>query len=185
MNAPAAPAAPVAPPAAFAQAIAEHRRLIARIAASYARTAEDRRDLAQDILLQLWRAWPRFEPSRAKLTTWMYRIALNVAISSLRRPAAAQADRAVALDERALAAALATVPAGPADADAGDAQLARLHAAIATLAPLDRALVVLHLEGHAHARIAEILGLGESNVATKLSRLRAVLRARIQPGDVR
>lgn len=161
--------------AEFAEAIAEHRRLIARIAASYARTAEDRRDLAQDILLQLWRAWPRFDPARAKLTTWMYRIALNVAISSLRRPAVPHA-----ADDPALPATLAA----PAD-DPGDAQLAQLYAAIATLAPLDRALVVLHLDGHPHARIAEVLGLGESNVATKLSRLRAVLRARIQQGDVR
>jgi len=156
-----------APPAEFAAAIAAHRRLIARIAASYARTAEDRRDLAQDILLQLWRAWPRFEPARAKLTTWMYRIALNVAISSLRRPPAPHAPLDPAL-------AIAAEPEEP-----DDARLAELYAAIATLAPLDRALVVLHLEGDSHARIAEVLGLGESNVATKLSRLRAVLRARI------
>lgn len=162
-------AAASAPPAEFAQAIAAHRRLIARIAASYARTAEDRRDLAQDILLQLWRAWPRFDPARAKLTTWMYRIALNVAISSLRRPPAPHAPLDPAL-------AIAAEP------DPDDARLAALYAAIATLAPLDRALVVLHLEGDSHARIAEVLGLGESNVATKLSRLRAVLRARINQG---
>ena len=164
-------AAASAPPAEFAAAIAEHRRLIARIAASYARTAEDRRDLAQDILLQLWRAWPRFDPARAKLTTWMYRIALNVAISSLRRPPAPHAP----IDD---ALAFAAEP----EPEPDDARLAQLDAAIATLAPLDRALVVLHLEGNPHARIAEVLGLGESNVATKLSRLRAVLRARINQG---
>jgi RNA polymerase sigma-70 factor, ECF subfamily len=176
------PAPPPAPagPAAFADAVAAHRRLIARVAASYARTPEDRRDLAQDILLQLWRAWPRFDPARAKLTTWMYRIALNVAISALRRPAAAAAARSAAFDDavRAEPAALAVAPADP-----DDDRLERLYAAIATLAPLDRALVILHLDGNPHARIAEVLGLGESNVATKLSRLRAVLRARLTTGE--
>ena len=175
-----APSVPEAAPAAgFADAIAEHRRLIARVAASYARTPEDRRDLAQDILLQLWRAWPRFDPARAKLTTWMYRIALNVAISALRRPAVAAAPRSTVFDD-AVHAALA---AGAAEPD--DDRLEQLYAAIATLAPLDRALVILHLDGMPHARIAEVLGLGASNVATKLSRLRAVLRARITPGEPR
>ena len=177
-SAPASPPAPAEAPARFAEAIAAHRRLIARVAASYARSPEDRRDLAQDILLQLWRAWPRFDPARAKLTTWMYRIALNVAISALRRPAAAA--RSAAFDEPAHTGQVALAIA-PTDPD--DDRLERLYAAIATLAPLDRALVILHLDGNPHARIAEILGLGESNVATKLSRLRAVLRARLTTGD--
>ncbi len=167
--------------ATFAEAIAPHRRLIARIATSYARGEQDRLDLAQDILLQLWRAWPRFDPTRAKLTTWMYRIALNVAISALRRPAAAQAARMTPLDDGGHEPALAVEPA----ATERDDRLAQLHAAIATLAPLDRALVILHLEDNSHARIAEVLGLGESNVATRLSRLRAVLRTRITTGGSR
>jgi RNA polymerase sigma-70 factor (ECF subfamily) len=172
--------APSAPATAFADAIAEHRRLIARVAASYARTREDRRDLAQDILLQLWRAWPRFDSTRAKLTTWMYRIALNVAISALRRPAVGAGARSAVFDDTAHAAnaALAVASAEP-----DDDRLEQLYAAIATLAPLDRALVILHLDGIPHARIADVLGLSASNVATKLSRLRAVLRTRITPGE--
>jgi RNA polymerase sigma-70 factor (ECF subfamily) len=169
--------APPAPATAFADAIAEHRRLIARVAASYARTREDRRDLAQDILLQLWRAWPRFDPARAKLTTWMYRIALNVAISALRRPAVAAGARSAVFDDTAHAA------HAVASAEPDDDRLEQLYAAIATLAPLDRALVILHLDGIPHARIGEVLGLGASNVATKLSRLRAVLRTRLTPGE--
>lgn len=182
MTASAPAPAPSAPKTAFADAITEHRRLIARVAASYGRTPEDRRDLAQDILLQLWRAWPRFDPARAKLTTWMYRIALNVAISALRRPAVAAAARSAVLDDTAHAAHAALAVAS---AETDDDRLEQLYSAIATLAPLDRALVVLHLDGIPHARIAEVLGLGASNVATKLSRLRALLRTRLTQGEPR
>lgn len=162
-------------PPPFEEALAAHHRLIARVAASYARTPEDRRDLAQDILLQAWRAWPRFDPARAKLSTWLYRIALNVAISAARRPAYAAAARTASIDPEI---GLAAPPIEPVDD-----RLERLYAAIATLAPVDRALVILHLDDRSHAEIAEVLGLGESNVGTKLSRLRATLRARLLEGE--
>ena len=69
----------------FEALLHEHRGIIFKVASVYARDAEDRQDLAQEISVQLWRAFGSYDERRAKLSTWIYRIALNVAISQLRR----------------------------------------------------------------------------------------------------
>src|SRR3546814_15972445 len=71
---------------AFGELLQQHRGIVFKVARTYARSAEDRDDLAQEIAVQLWRAWPGYDPSR-RLPTWMYRIALNVALSFLRSDA--------------------------------------------------------------------------------------------------
>src|SRR4051812_10648125 len=68
----------------FGELLERHRGIVFKVANSYAAHPEDRADLAQEIAAQLWRAWPGHDPRRS-VTTWMYRIALNVAISHLRR----------------------------------------------------------------------------------------------------
>src|ERR1019366_10579485 len=68
----------------FLDLLDSHRRLLYRVARIYGRSAEDREDLVQEIVGQLWRAFPRYDPGQ-KFSTWMYRIALNVAISWQRR----------------------------------------------------------------------------------------------------
>ena len=70
--------------AKFERLLEEHAGIVRKIAFGYARTESDRRDLMQEIALQLWRAYPRYSPERP-FSTWMYRIALNVSISLLRR----------------------------------------------------------------------------------------------------
>jgi RNA polymerase sigma factor (sigma-70 family) len=72
------------PRAQFERLLEEHAGIVRKIAFGYARTESDRRDLMQEIALQLWRAYPRYSPDRP-FSTWMYRIALNVSISLLRR----------------------------------------------------------------------------------------------------
>src|SRR3546814_20351390 len=68
---------------AFGELLQQHRGIVFKVANAYARSAEDRDDLAQEIAVQLWRAWPGYDPAR-RFSTWMYRIALNVALSFLR-----------------------------------------------------------------------------------------------------
>ena len=68
---------------AFAELLQRHRGIVFKVAGSYARDPHDRDDLAQEIAAQLWRAWPKYDHARP-FSTWMYRIALNVAISHLR-----------------------------------------------------------------------------------------------------
>ena len=154
---------------AFARQLQAHHGIVATVAASYCRDPDDRADLAQEIAIQLWRAWPRYDPAR-RFSTWMYRIALNVAISAVR--SRAQRHRhAVPFDE-----ALHDV-ADPAPHDPqAEQQVRALHRFIHAQMPLDRALLLLYLDDRNHREIAEILGLSETNVATKISRLRQRIR---------
>ena len=142
-----------------------------------ARDPEDRRDLAQEIVAQVWRAYPRFDDAR-RFSTWLYRIALNVAISH-RRSSAHRARYIAPLDTEALAAIRDPAAAEP------DPRLGELYRVIDQLDDFHRALIVLHLEGHDYREIAEILGITETNVATRLSRLRQRLREELVGGPGR
>lgn len=152
----------------FETLLDQHRRIVFKIANIYARGAEDRRDLAQEIATQLWRAFDSYDERRGKFSTWMYRIALNVAISHARR--GARTGRIEPLEDRHLDEAVGD------GAGELDDRLRAMHAFIAELDPLNRALVVLYLEDRSHAEIAEVLGISAGNVATKLNRLRHKLR---------
>ena len=156
----------------FAGLLDEHRKIVFKVANTYANGADDRADLAQEIAAQLWRAFPKYDAHRS-FSTWMYRIALNTGISFLRSQARS-AEHAVALDETLHDRADDNV-ADP----AAEQQLRLLDGFIAKLALLDRALLLLYLEDHRQAQIADILGISESNVATKISRLKQRIRNHI------
>jgi len=159
----------------FTALLEAHRGIVLKVAATYARGLHDRQDLAQEITVQLWRAFGRYEPTRL-FSTWMYRIALNVAISYLRTTA--QSERTSSLAEH---------PEDPAAMHVDDctAQLAvdqrvhTLYAVIERQSPLDRALLMLWLEERSQREIAEIIGISESNVATKLNRLKQRIREQL------
>lgn len=153
--------------AAFVAQLERHRGIALKIAASYSHGADARAELVQEIVAQLWRAWPGYDPGRA-FSTWMYRIALNVAIGSLRSHTRHEAP--LALDEQ-----LEIADPNPADPER-DQQVRALHRFIAALAPLDRALILLYLDERPQREIAEVLGLSESNVSTKIGRLKLRLR---------
>lgn len=152
----------------FLALLREHHKIVLKVASVYARGRQDRSDLAQEIAIQLWRSFPRYEPER-RFSTWMYRVALNVGISFARR----ERIRGGRIEPRAEPPDLAD------DAGEPDERLARLHAVIAGLAELDRALILLYLEERPHSEIAAILGISETNVATKLGRLKLRLRGQI------
>ena len=152
----------------FAALLERHRGIVLKVAGTYCRDPDERADLAQDIAAQLWRAWPGFDPSRS-FSTWMYRIALNVAISHV-RGRALRVRHAQSLD------ASADEFADSADDPESALRLRALQQVIARLASLDRALVLLYLDERSHREIADILGLSEGNVATKLSRIKQRIR---------
>ena len=156
--------------AVFSELLQRHAGIVFKVANTYARGSEDRADLAQEIAAQLWRAWPRYDATRS-VTTWMYRIALNVAISHVRSNSLRLRHDAVQLDEQ-----LHDV----ADANAANPEteqhLRLLQQFIARQAPLDRALLLLYLEERGQREIADILGISESNVSTKIGRLKQRIR---------
>lgn len=155
-------------PAAFERLLAAHRGILLKVAASYAFDRDERADLVQDIALQLWRAWPGYDAARP-FPTWMYRIALNVAISHRRSARLRPPHEDIADAHEHLP--------GARDVEAdGRDELATVQRAMRALAPLDRALLLLHLEGCSHREAGEVLGLSETNAATRLGRVRQQLR---------
>jgi RNA polymerase sigma-70 factor (ECF subfamily) len=150
----------------FAALVRENERALASIARHYA-APQDRDDLLQEILLQLWRSREGFD-GRAQASTWVYRVALNTALSHRRRPRRAH-EPLHAAPERA-------------DAHEGDALLALEHF-LETLDPLQRAVLLLDLEGLGRDEVAEVLGLTPNAVAIRLTRLRQAFEAHFSEGS--
>src|SRR5262245_8674713 len=154
----------------FEALLEAHRGIVFKVASIYCRDIEEQRDLAQEIRAQAWRAYPRYDDSRS-FSTWMYRIALNVAISSGRR--AEYRRRHVAPVDSQVLESIAD-PRYEADD-----RLRELYQVIDQLDDLNRALVLLYLEGRNYQEIADVLGISETNVATKLNRLKQRLRDQV------
>ncbi len=166
--------------AAFLSLIEQYRPALWRLVNSYEAIPARREDLFQEIALGLWQALPRFRGDSSE-RTWLYRIAHNIAISrldshrrregrempltdSLEWPGAApHPDQALVLEEQRQA----------------------LLAAIRELAPVDKQLIVLHLEGLSYQEIEEVSGLSESAIASRLSRIRDRLTEIVRKKEVR
>lgn len=159
--------------AQFQALLESHRGIVFKVANTYCRHAEDRRDLGQEICAQAWKAFTAWDSQRP-FSTWMYRIALNVAISYARGN-----------DERMRHIALDDIDFEPEhDGDAAreaDDSVRALYHCIAQLDPLNRALLLLYLDEKSQRDIADILGLSETNVATKIARLKQRIRNDINP----
>lgn len=154
---------------AFTELLERHRGIVYKVANGYAWHADDRAELAQEIATQLWRAFPGYDPARS-FSTWMYRVALNVGISHLRRDSLRQ-NHSVPIDDE-----LHDLSDESAADPAEQHQLGQLQRVIAALDPLDRALMLLYLDERSNREIGDILGLSESNVSTKVSRLKQRIR---------
>lgn len=153
----------------FGTLLQRHSGIVFKVVNSYARGADERAELAQEIAAQLWHAWPEYDPARS-FSTWMYRIALNVAISQLRSMELRRRHDAVPLDD-----ALHVADGNAADPEQ-EQRLRLLQGFIARQPQLDRALLLLYLEERPQREIAEILGITESNVSTKIGRLKQRIR---------
>lgn len=164
--------------APFEQQLHEYQPLIRRVCRLYCQDADDRQDLFQEIVLQLWRAWPRYVPRPdVKLSTWLYRIALNVAISNLRQRTRRPAR--VGLEDDA-----ARYLTQPPDASAYEPEeMAALYAAINRLSDVDKAFVLLYLEDRPYEEMADILGITQNNVRVKMHRVQERLRRLMLPAS--
>ncbi len=148
-----------------------------RLVRAYEVDGDKRRDLRQEIHLQLWRSFRNFD-ARCSLRTWVYRVAHHVAASHVLHQRRALS-RLVTLEE------LESLPAqADHQADAGHRKnLERLSRLIQQLKPLDRQVIVLYLEEMDAASIAEITGLSPGNVSMKVHRIKNVLARRFYQGD--
>lgn len=147
----------------------EHRGIVFKIANSYCPVGEERDDLVQEICLQLWRSFPGYDSER-RFSTWMYRVALNTAIS-FARTTRARERRVVPLEESGAGATAEATPLRE-----RDERITQLYRFLHGLTELERALIVLYLEERSYREIAEVLGISETNVGTKLGRLKQRMR---------
>ncbi len=156
----------------FLLLLEEQKKILYKVAISYCRNPADRQDLIQEMVVQLWRSFDRYDDT-FRLSTWTYRVALNVAISFYRSES--RRSRNTVPAEDSILEIAADVPE-PAE----DESLQLLHELIGRLDELDRALILLYLDGNRYDTIAEILGISETNVATKISRIKQKLRRNVQ-----
>jgi RNA polymerase sigma-70 factor (ECF subfamily) len=153
----------------FLALLNEHRAILYKVAFGYCRNREDRADLVQETAIQLWRSFGRYD-SGVKFSTWAYRVAMNVAISHFRAEGRRIRDT-LPFDE--LAYELAADD--PLAEEAGD-NMRVLRRLIDGLDELNRALVLLYLEGHTSEEIAEIVGISPGNVTTRMNRIKNELQ---------
>jgi len=153
----------------FVQVIKENEGIIYKVASVYARKREDQNDLYQEIILQLWKAYGSFR-AESKISTWMYRIAMNTAITHTRK--GKRKIQHVSLETAQLNFTEARNPGL-------EERLSLLYRHIETLSKLDKGLILLYLEERNYEEIAEITGLSSSNVGTRISRIKQKLKSQI------
>jgi RNA polymerase sigma factor (sigma-70 family) len=155
----------------FIELIEQNQRLIHKVCRLYCNSSEDRRDLFQEILLQLWRSFDSFH-QESSCSTWVYRVAFNTAISGLRR-------RKRRPPEESLEELDVFVSAASGSDWIEEEPLRRLHEAISMLSPVDKALLMLHLDEKSYDEIGALFGMRSNFVGVKLHRIKANLKERL------
>jgi RNA polymerase sigma-70 factor (ECF subfamily) len=151
----------------FKSQIEANELLLLKICRIYAYTDADRQDLFQEIVIRLWKAWPNFK-GNSKLSTWLYRVAINTAISGLRKKKDfIQHYEPAAMPE-------------PANAQSEDydeeERLQQLYGAIEQLNAVEKAIVMLYMEDRPYEEMEEIIGLSQGNLRVKMNRIKEKLR---------
>jgi len=153
----------------FQNVIEQHKGILHKVARAYCPNEDDRQDLIQEMMIQVWLSIHRYN-NQFKISTWFYRISLNVAISFYRKNTT-RANKYTELTEQ-----LIETPVE--DKSENERQLYLLDQFISELNEIDKALMILYLEDKSHTEIAEILGISVSNVGTKIGRIKDKLKTR-------
>ena len=152
----------------FLNVIESNKGILYKVAISYCRNNEDRKDLIQEIILQLWKSYDNYNET-SKYSTWMYRISLNVAISFYRKENS----------RKRISNPLTTDILDFSDIETSEEKETNfgiLNQIISELNDLNKAVMLLYLEEKSYKEISEIIGITETNVATKISRIKSKLK---------
>lgn len=152
----------------FVTSIDEHKKIIYKILHLYTHNSDLQRDMEQEILLQLYLSFPKFK-NESKISTWIYRVALNTAISFLRKEKRYN-DNNLSYDQSVFEIADNNENAGAME------HIKLLYQQIDGMNNFDKALLLLYLDDKSHREISQILGISESNVGTKINRLKLKLK---------
>jgi len=150
----------------FTDLIREHQALLYKVTSIYTDNKEDQEDLFQEIVFQLWKYFDSFR-NDSKITTWMYRVAMNTAITFVKKK-----------KRRPDSVSVADVFSTQSDYkdDVLEERLKLLYQHLQHLNTLEKGLIFLLLEGKSYKEIAQITGLSDSNVGTKISRIKKKLK---------
>jgi RNA polymerase sigma-70 factor (ECF subfamily) len=150
----------------FIQLLNQNQKIIHKVCNLYLNWQEDKEDLFQEITLQAWKAFSQFR-GEAKFSTWLYRVALNTAITFFRKD-----------KKNAFIATVAEIPelSNQSDRDLIEDKTKAMYKAIADLSKIDKAIVMLYLEDYSYAEISEIIGITANNIAVKMNRIKVKLR---------
>jgi RNA polymerase sigma factor (sigma-70 family) len=152
----------------FLYLIQQNKKLVFKVCNAYCHDEEDRKDLVQEVIMQLWRSFEKYD-GRCKLSTWMYRIALNTAISHY-RASRNRAQNTVSIHESLIDF------ADENEYGELDTNVKLLYSFINQFNELNKALMLLYLDNNSYKDIADVLGISETNVATKINRLKKQLK---------
>lgn len=150
----------------FVEMINRHRGIIYKVCNLYGLDQEDKNDLFQEIVLQLWSAFPSFR-QESKQSTWMYRIALNTAVTNFRKASKRPERREISADEFQIP----DLGAYPEE----DEQMTLLKRAINCLTEIEKAIILLYLEEKSYEEISEIIGISKSNTGVRITRIKVKL----------
>ena len=146
----------------FIQLVNDHRALIFKVCNLYCRDPENRRDLFQEVVLQLWKSFPGFRRESAG-STWIYRVALNTAISNFRKESRIPERTSISLEEFEV----------PDIAETLDKERrSTLHLAIDKLTEIEKAIIMLYLDERSYDEMSAIVGISISNVGVRLNRIK-------------
>lgn len=151
----------------FVELIKIHQGIVHKVCGMYRRDPDDRKDLFQEIVIQLWKAFPKFR-QEAKVSTWIYQIALNVAISDFRK----ESRKPIRVE---LSETFANISDNQYDYSFEE-KLKVLYQAIDQLSEIEKAIMMLYFEEKSNEEIAEIIGISQNNVRVKMTRIREKLR---------
>ncbi len=151
----------------FLQIITENQGIIHKVCSIYCDLEEDRRDLFQEIIVQLWKSYPSFR-SESKFSTWMYRVALNTAITSFKKDKRQPDKSGVSYENIQLAEEIYDTGA--------EEQIKMLNNAVFQLTGIEKSIILLYLEDKKYEEIAEITGITQNYVRVKMNRIKKKLK---------
>ncbi|RYU95917.1 RNA polymerase sigma factor [Emticicia agri] len=155
----------------FILLINTNRGLIYKVCNLYCQNEDDKKDLFQEIVLQLWTSFPHFR-NESKNTTWLYRVALNTAISNFRKESRKPERSAISTNE------LQIPDMNFYQTESNDLSL--LQQAIEQLSEIEKAIIMLYLEDKSYDEIADIIGMTHSNVGVRINRIKIKLEKLIK-----
>ncbi|XLS27752.1 RNA polymerase sigma factor [Flavobacteriaceae bacterium M23B6Z8] len=156
----------------FVTALEQNQNIVHKVCRIYTNDEDSHKDLFQEITIQLWKAYPKFRGD-SKFSTWMYRVALNTAITLYRK-----SKRNVKTQD--FESVVFKISANEYD-DTEEQHLKLMYEAVKQLSDIEKALVFLYLEDKNYAEISETLGITEVNARVKMNRIKTKLRTILNP----